>query len=446
MGMRTLTAGLGILGLLAVGVAPAAVADSEEETYILFSGGHTLPPGLEEKVEQAGGSVTAAYPFGVAVVDAGADFEGVPGTTMVEDTGLAVATGPTYRVAATGAGLPPESGDDDELLDLQWGHVAVGALEAWDAGVRGQGVRVAVLDTGFDLDHPDLAPNINLGLSRDFTGEGLDYAPSDVFSHGTHVAGTIAAADNGQGTIGVAPEAELVLVKVLADRPEDNDGLEVLFSEVLAGFYYATSVDADVISMSLGIDLPRTRDVTALAVVMNKAMNYAYHQGTTVVVAAGNAAADMDGDGDMVRFLASAPHVIGVSAFAPVGWATPDWDGDLFRPTSYTNYGTSMIDLSGPGGDVRYPGDESCTVAGLERPCFYFDLVFSTGGNDGYYWEAGTSMATPHVAGVAALIISEHGGDLKPQHVLRELRQRALDKGKPGADDFHGRGAVHTGY
>src|SRR5690606_9558272 len=67
---------------------------------------------------------------------------------------------------------PPFSGDDDPLFDLQWGHDAVNAPEAWNAGVRGAGVRVAVLDTGFDLDHPDLAPNIDLDSSEDFTGEG----------------------------------------------------------------------------------------------------------------------------------------------------------------------------------------------------------------------------------------------------------------------------------
>ena len=107
-------------------------------------------------------------------------------------------------------GNPPNSGDNDTRFDLQWGHDAVDAPEAWTEGFRGAGARVAVLDTGFDLDHPDLAPNINFTLSKNFVaGETLSYALPDPFSHGTHVAGTIAAADNAFGTIGVAPQAEL---------------------------------------------------------------------------------------------------------------------------------------------------------------------------------------------------------------------------------------------
>ena len=128
-----------------------------------------------------------------------------------------------------------------------------------------------------------------------------------------------------------------------------------------------------------------------------------------------------------------------------MGWLSEFWDGTFLVPTTYTNYGTSMVDFSGPGGDTAYPGEENCTVAGLTRPCWVFDLVFSTG-NNGWYWSAGTSMAAPHAAGVAALIISEHGGDMTPAQVERELRSRAIDAGKPGTDDVHGRGAVHSGH
>ena len=127
---------------------------------------------------------------------------------------------PEPRVAGPSiqAGNPPESGNDDFFFDLQWGHDAVDAPEAWDAGGRGDGARVAVIDTGFDTDHPDLIPNVNFALSTNFVpGESLTYALPDSFSHGTHTAGTVAAADNGFGTIGVAPEAELVLVKGLPD-------------------------------------------------------------------------------------------------------------------------------------------------------------------------------------------------------------------------------------
>jgi subtilisin family serine protease len=432
-------ASLAGLALAGAALTPAASADEADVTHLLLGNGGALPAGLEAKVTAAGGQLQAAYPFGVATVSAPASFTGVKGTTSIVDPGFTTSYGP--RVEADADALPPGSGNDDGFFDLQWGHVPVRAVQAWEAGVTGEGVRVAVLDGGFDTDHPDLAPNVNLALSEDFTGEGLEYALADPFSHGTHVAGTIAAADNGLGTIGVAPDAELVLVKVLGDAGTGD------FADVFEGIYHAADVDADVINMSLGAIIPRSEaGTTQLAVAMNRAVTYAHQQGSTVIVSAGNAAQDLDGDGNLVRFLTSASHAIGISATAPTGWALDPTGVDFATPASYTNYGTSMVDFSAPGGDTAYPGNESCTVAGLVRPCFVFDLVFSTGSQGSYYWSGGTSMAAPHAAGVAALIISEHGGELAPSHVQREMRARAVDEGKPGTDDFHGRGAVTSGY
>jgi lantibiotic leader peptide-processing serine protease len=110
-------------------------------------------------------------------------------------------------------GDPPDSGVEDFLFDLQWGHTAVRATHAWNAGFRGQGVRVAVLDTGIDATHPDLSENVNMDLSRSFVpGEDVQTPPGAVLDHGTHVAGIIAAAQNGVGVIGVAPDAEIFAV------------------------------------------------------------------------------------------------------------------------------------------------------------------------------------------------------------------------------------------
>ena len=163
---------------------------------------------------------------------------------------------PVQAVAgpAVNFGSPPASGDDDEFFDLQWGHDAIDAPEAWNAGARGDGARVAVIDTGFDTDHPDLAPNVNFGLSANFVpGETLTYAINDPFSHGSHTAGTVAAADNGFGTIGVAPEAELVLVKGLPDEGCGSD------APILQGIVHAAGIaDADIISMSLGSRLEKS--------------------------------------------------------------------------------------------------------------------------------------------------------------------------------------------
>lgn len=433
---------IGFLTATALTAVAFSATGASAADYILLAKGK-FPGDLDAKVIQAGGVLEKVYPFGLAVASSDdADFasklSGVQ--EVILDPGFDVAF--PKAEAAPDAGFPPASGDDDFFFDLQWGHNYVGAQQAWDAGYRGQGVRVAVLDTGFDLDHPDLAPNINLALSADITGEGLQYTLPDPFSHGTHTAGTVAAADNGFGTIGVAPEAELVLVKVLEDAGSGS------FADIIAGIYHAASVDADVISMSLGALVPRqglggvNADLSALANAVNKAITYAHQNGSTVIVSAGNDAHDLDGDGGVVRFNTGMSHAVGISALGPVGWAiNPDQD---LQPSSYTNYGTSMVDFSAPGGDFVYPGNEACTVAGLLRPCWVFDLVFSTG-NGGWYWSAGTSMAAPHAAGVAALIISETG-DRDPSHVIQQLRARATDGGKPGRDDYFGHGITNSGH
>ncbi|HRL13475.1 MAG TPA: S8 family serine peptidase, partial [Aggregatilineales bacterium] len=121
-------------------------------------------------------------------------------------------------------------------------------------------------------------------------------------------------------------------------------------------------------------------------------------------------------------------------------WATDPDNTFLDNLASYSNYGRSLIDFAAPGGDYVYPGDEACVVAGLVRPCWVFDLVFSTG-NGGWYWSAGTSMAAPHAAGVAALILSEKGS-LNPAQLEAFLRGYSADLGQPGNDPFYGAGRV----
>jgi subtilisin family serine protease len=304
---------------------------------------------------------------------------------------------------------------------------------------------VAVLDGGIDLDHPDLAPNLNLSLSMDFTGEGLQYGLPDPFSHATHVAGTIAGADNGFGIIGVAPEAELVAVKVLGDNGSGS------FANIIAGIYYAAMIDADIINMSLGSYFPRTGDYaaayTALVVAVQQAVQYARQEGTLVVTSAGNAATDLDGDRDFVRFMNGLPGTTGISALTTLNWAG-DPENTPLVPASYTNYGTSMVDFSAPGGSGDYPGNEICTVGSsfpVTSDCWVFDLVFSAG-NGSWYWSGGTSMAAPHAAGVAALIISaEGGGGMDPAQVERAM-QRAAVKMANGRTDYFGFGLVNSGY
>ncbi len=420
--------------------------------YIVVVNGNNTGK-LASAISSAGGTMTRFLPqIGVAVATSSdpAFASNVKGVSAVLPNIAVYGIRPGQQVAIEPeAGFPPNSGDDDFFFDLQWGHNAVRAQQAWAAGVTGQGVRVAVLDGGFDMDHPDLAPNINYALSTDFTGEGIDYGPNPddptgVFSHGSHVAGTIAAADNGFGIIGIAPNAELVLVKVLENIGSGS------FADVLSGIIYAADVDADVINMSLGADIPQgigpgSNEVAQLRSVFNRAISYAYQSGATVIVAAGNDARDLDHDQSTVVFPAAMPHALSISATAPIGWATDPANISLDNLASYSNYGRSGVDFAAPGGDFIYPGNENCTVAGLVRPCWVLDFVFSTG-NGSWYWSVGTSMAAPHASGIAALIISENGGDMHPAQVEAQMRQRAADLGQPGNDPAYGLGRVSSGY
>ena len=430
---------IGILVVLLAASIPAGAA-AEPESYVVLGAGEVLPDNFESLITAAGGTIESTLPqIGVAFVSSSnPNFAKarIPGVVGIGINPTLQFLDPVQNIAFDQEfGNPPNSGDDDFFFDLQWGHDAVNAPEAWEAGYRGAGVRVAVLDGGFDLDHPDLAPNINLALSMDFTGEGLQYTLPDTFSHGTHTAGTIGAADNAFGTIGVAPEVDLVLVKVLSDSGSGS------FADVISGIVYAADVDADVINMSLGAYIPRSGETASLMVAQDRATSYAYRSGTTVFASAGNGGYDMDKVQNFIHVPSSSVNVISISATTPLNWAGDPANADFSYLASYSNYGQKAIDFAAPGGSVDYPGNEGCVVAGLARPCWVFDLVFSTG-NGGWYWSAGTSMASPHAAGVAALIIGANGGEMHPAQVEAALAGLAADYGKPGNDDAYGLGFI----
>ncbi|CAA9589296.1 MAG: serine alkaline protease (subtilisin E) [uncultured Truepera sp.] len=302
--------------------------------------------------------------------------------------------------------------------------------------------------------------------------DGEGYAinlPPGAFNHGTHVAGTVAALDNTIGVVGVAPDAEIVAVKVLSEVNGSGS-----FAGVISGILYAADIDSDIINMSLGATLPKNgyiddggtpndpsddvkvgaNEIAALTTAISRATTYAYQQGTTVIASAGNDARDGDKDGPTVSVPGGSTNVLTISATGPEGWAL-DQSTDLDTPAFYTNYGQSVIDFAAPGGDVDFdlrPGGVAnranwpvCTVEGVTNYCYIFDLVLSTI-NGSYGWAAGTSMAAPSASGIAALIIGEQGGSMKPAQVEQVLRERADDLGKRGNDDFYGAGRVSSGY
>jgi subtilisin family serine protease len=438
--------GLVICGTL-VGCDDSMFATDEQEvgsTY-LVSCASPLATNFAAKAAQRGdviGHLFAGAGFATVQTTTPNSYA-APGCTVAQDVRTQwLEPGEQVQVPAAAAANPPTSGDDDFLFDAQWGADAVDAPEAWAAGVRGAGVRVAVLDTGFDLGHPDLASNIDYALSRDFTGQGLQYTLPDPFSHGTHTAGTIAAADNGYGVIGIAPEADLVLVKVLYDEGSGS------FGDILAGMIYAAGVDADVVSMSLGATFRRRVDngPNRLTTIMNRVASYARQRGTTIIAAVGNDSLDLD-QSDWTNLPSDATGVLGISATAPHDWAL-DPTGSLDYLATYSNYGRSAVNFAAPGGDVYQPPsfDQLCTIGVVsDFPCFVFDLVISTGAYGSWFWAAGTSMATPHAAGIAALILSEGAAD-SPADLEQAMRDRSADLGQPGQDAAYGFGRVRSGH
>lgn len=293
----------------------------------------------------------------------------------------------------------------------EWGLNSVGAPEAWAAGFTGEGITVAVIDTGVDLDHPDLAGNLFVntgevagnGIDDDGNGfvddvHGYDFAnrdadPNDVHGHGTHVAGTIAALDNGFGATGVAPDATLLPIKVLGDNGSGSS------FDVAAGIRYAADMGADVINLSLG---------GGYSSVIESAIAYAGSVGSFVVAAAGNEYSSVPGF--PAQFSGSYDNVISVGAHD-----SRDAIGAFSNQVGSS--GAVQIDAPGVG-------------------------VFSTYVGGGFASMSGTSMAAPHVAGLAALTLAADPTLTSAQ--LREFLVSGVVGNSSGSDSIGNASAVYT--
>jgi len=453
-------------------------APANAKSYVINFVGTQLPSDLAAQVSAAGGTVTTSIDqIGVAVAassDPGfaARAGKIKGVSDVTED-IEVQWVPPDRVVEAGEVTEAGSvdattafGTGETFRRAQWVPDAMSAPAAWDAGNMGAGARVAIVDGGIRDTHIDIAPNLDVAHSRSFVpGQPFNFDQArdaqgvcrlnDTFWHGTHVAGIVAApggpGNSNLGTVGIAPSATIIGVKVL----HCGNGS---FGAVIAGVVYAATpmaeggAGADVINMSLGAQFARQGAGAAhLAVALGKATTYAYQRGVTVVAALGNNATDLDHTANTVFMPAMSPHVIAVSATGPLGFATGATNYD--RPASYTNFGQSAVDFAAGGGDFMLPGNAVCALprnpSGLiVQLCWVFDMVMApcrgSGASNGTYcWAAGTSMASPAVAGVAALIIGKFGR-IGPAAVEQRLRQSAADLGKPGNDDFYGGGRVNA--
>ncbi|MFK7849245.1 MAG: S8 family serine peptidase [Rhodothermales bacterium] len=327
-----------------------------------------------------------------------------------------------------------------DLAELQWGMDAIQVKEAWTQS-RGKGVRVAIIDNGIDADHQDLKANLNTALSKSFVPtEGWEARQEFGFNHGTHIAGIIAANDNQEGTHGIAPEAELIALKVASEKTGSGD-----FSWLLEAIVYAADQHVDIANVGLGQLYPKEGAQGIRAEEMKQmievAAAYANKKGVTLIAPAGDDNKNID---DCCLYLpAHAEPFLTVSATAPVGWAF-DPDVNPEKPTSYSNFGVSTVDFAAPGGDILYPGRDYCVKAEMNRPCWAFDLVFSTISN-GWGWAAGSSMSAAFLTGVAALIHSKEEQEMSPELMKLLLIGHARQRGKsPGNDAFYGFGITNA--
>lgn len=471
----TLPVGLALtasLALLPMGTASAASvneptatvpADGPMLSYVVNTqGGHGAVKRVKRAISEAGGTVVTTYDrIGVIVVHSrNPAFAGTVRQVRGVQSAGATRTNPIVPQATkdTAAAQPlsaeqaraaaaTASADQDPLEPLQWDLPAIKADQAHQKSLGSRNVTVAVIDTGVDDTHPDLAPNFDRRASVNCVSGAPDatdgaWRPAAGESdHGTHVAGTIAAAKNGIGVTGVAPG-----VKVSGIKVANPDGF--FYTEaVVCGFVWAAEHGVDVTNNSYYTDpwlynCKDDPDQGALVEAVARATRYAESRGVVNVAAAGNSGHDLalhaiedstsPNDTTPVTRTVDPRECPDIPTLLP-GVVTVSATGAKNLKASYSNYGLGVIDVAAPGGDsTRYQTPAPPAVSGL---------ILSTLPGGGYGYKAGTSMASPHVAGVAALIRSAH--PYASAHMVKALLTREADATACGDPyDIDGDGTV----
>jgi subtilisin family serine protease len=274
---------------------------------------------------------------------------------------------------------------NDPDYSLQWGPPCIGAADAWDLELGSPEVIVAIVDTGIDLDHPDIVGNVDTSIDHDFVSN--DDTAQDDHGHGTHVAGIVAAEINNSKGITGLQQITLMAVKAL------NQGGLGFDSWLADGIVYAVDNGARVINCSWGNFFPSST--------IRKAVNHAFNKGALVVAAAGNSGISWP------HYPAAYQKALGVAALRSCN-----------RRANWSNWGWSNVYLSAPGSGI-----------------------FSTWLDDAYASASGTSMAAPHVTGVAAAYFS-YDPNLTLLEVVEHMFRNADDLGRRGRDAFYGFGRV----
>jgi subtilisin family serine protease len=475
-------------------------------TYLVLYAGQTEAPRAQKSIEMAGGAIVAVYgQLGMAFArsgDAGfanraRQLPGVIGVAPTDkhlwrlpaDSGVQNDRGPADNTAT--AAVENAVGP---LTARQWDMKMIHAPEAHAANPGSRNVVVGVIDTGIDFQHPNLVPNLDFGKSVSCINGIQNTSPSawdDDNGHGTHVAGTIAGSvekAGGMGIDGVAPN-----VKIAAIKTGDKAG-DFFLEAVVCAFKWAGDHKINVTNNSYFSDpwlyhCMNDPEQRAIWVAEKRALNYAATKGTINVAAAGNYNDDLanptidtispdvpDGaaifrnvEDDCFTFPSMVPGVITVSSV-----------GQTMRKTYYSSYGEGIVKVTAPGGDrfvfsSEFPNGRTLSTVPHWYPAPIRDC--STAGACGKYaWFQGTSMASPHVAGVVALILSRESEERMSQsQVLSRLtstadplacppegwysqflspnmprvpagveRHPAQCEGEPGNNNFYGAGLVNA--
>lgn len=425
---------------------PVWAAPPQETNSFLIRINGAIPADLASEVSVAGGTLVRVLPeigYATAVSNDGGFAAKLKKNTAIQavDRDFEVQWIPSPEGLQTVQGSQAQAAINPAgafLYACQWHLPRIAAPTAWAKGYFGDpGVKVAVLDTGVDPFHVDLAGKIDAASTSALTpgsspcgafDEGTIY---DLNYHGSFVTGLITT--NNIFSAGIAPLTQIVGVKVL------NCGGSGSFGDIISGIIYAANLaDVDVINMSLTAGFNKNLPGGGpLVAAMAKAVNYAGSQGKLVVSAAGNAGSDMDHDSNVTWVPAQSGSGLGI-------YATSNLDG----LASYSNHGVSGTWVGAPGGDFPNtvpplpgcPGNNA-----LESLVLSVCSSFVCPGNNFYIFDAGTSLASPLVAGVAALVDGKHGGALDAGQLKTILKNTADDLGAPGVDNLFSHGQVNAG-
>lgn len=449
--------------------AARSVTAAPPERYLVLAGPGGFSSDFAASVTALGGALDELHAgAGVAVVSGVSDasalqlarLKGVsdvqPDADITLDTPIASVEADATAIGDVGVSSvsnPAGAG----LYSWQWNMRDIRAQQAWAAGKLGNAsVTVAILDTGIDYDNPDLNGLVDLTRSISFVASDnaltSTYFPSrnaisDYHGHGTNVAAQVSS--KAAAFAGVTSKTTLIGVKVLGANGSGS------LSNVLNGVLWAADHGADVANMSLGGGFTKAGNGRYVSLI-NRVFNYANKAGMLVVVAAGNGALDLDHDGNYLPTYCAQQHVVCVSSVGP---ATAT--GYVDTPAFYTNIGRSAISVAGPGGNADAangftvsvwpwgPGIASwvwsyCSKTRLAgfAPSGAPVLTSCRFGNR-VTGNIGTSQATPHVAGLAALLVAENGKGHAMQ-IKNAIQQSADDLGQTGTDPFYGKGRINV--